>query len=289
MIQILERITSGQGEEGDIARLEELGNLVINGSLSGGGKRAPNPVLTTIRYFRQEYEEHIRDKYCRAKVCNLGLFAIDREKCILCGLCKQACAFDAVKEKRKSFFIDQDYCTKCKACYQACPVDAVTIMKKRYGRLTEELHIPSASIEVIERRQKMRLKDILESRPYDIVAINKSRLVADAVSLMRERNVSGLFVVDDQNALISIFTERDIVRCVYDNTPTSEKLENLIMRDITTFDPSTEVSSAIAIASRKKIRHLPVVEGDTIVGMITFRDLVSYLLPEICFMADTIY
>ncbi len=126
-------------------------------------------------------------------------------------------------------------------------------MKKRYGRLAEELKIPSESIEVIERRQKMRLKDILESKPYEIVTINKSRMVSDAVSLMREKNVSGLFVVDDQNALTSVFTERDIVRCVYDNTPTSEKLENLIMRDITTFDPSTEVSSAIAIASRKKI------------------------------------
>jgi len=66
-------------------------------------------------------------------------------------------------------------------------------------------------------------------------------------------------------------------------------LENLLMRDITSFDPSTEVSVAISIASRKRIRHLPVVEGDKIVGMITFRDLVSYLLPEICFMAETMY
>ncbi|MCG2813424.1 MAG: CBS domain-containing protein, partial [Thermodesulfovibrionales bacterium] len=113
--------------------------------------------------------------------------------------------------------------------------------------------------------------------------------ISDAVKMMSEKNVSGIFVVDENDKLVSIFTERDIVRCVFNNIPTDEYLENLVRRDITTFDPATEVSSAISIASRKKIRHLPVVEGDKIVGMITFRDLVSYLLPEICFMADTMY
>lgn len=135
----------------------------------------------------------------------------------------------------------------------------------------------------------MTLKDILESRPYEIVAITKDHTVSDAVISMREKNVSGLFVVDENKQLVSIFTERDIVRCVYDNIPTSEKIENLIMRDIITFDPGTDVGTAISIASREKIRHLPVVEDKTIIGMITFRDLVSYLLPEICFMADTMY
>ncbi|MEW6163054.1 MAG: NADH-quinone oxidoreductase subunit NuoF [Nitrospirota bacterium] len=130
MLQILENIASGYGEEGDIERLEKLGKLVKAGSLCGLGQTAPNPVLTTIRYFRDEYEEHVRDKYCRAKVCNLGFFWIEQKECILCGLCKQACAFDAVKETRRSFFIDQDYCTKCKACYSACPVNAVKIEKK---------------------------------------------------------------------------------------------------------------------------------------------------------------
>jgi signal-transduction protein with cAMP-binding, CBS, and nucleotidyltransferase domain len=88
---------------------------------------------------------------------------------------------------------------------------------------------------------------------------------------------------------VSIFTERDIVRCVFNNTPTDSTIEHLAMREIATFDPSTEVSSAISIASRKQIRHLPVVEGDKIIGMVTFRDLVSYLLPEICYMAETMY
>lgn len=130
MLQILEKITSGNGEEGDIERLERFGELVMEGSLCGLGQSAPNPVLTTIRYFREEYEEHVKDKYCRAKVCNgLGVFRIEHDECFLCGLCKQACVYDGVKETSRSFFIDQDYCTKCKACYLACPVGAVKIEK----------------------------------------------------------------------------------------------------------------------------------------------------------------
>jgi NADH:ubiquinone oxidoreductase subunit F (NADH-binding)/(2Fe-2S) ferredoxin len=132
MLDILNRITSGNGVPGDIERLEELGKLIKSGSLCGLGNSAPNPVLTTIRYFRDEYEEHIHDKYCRAKVCSgLGTFRIEHEECFLCGLCKEACAFDAVKDTRDAFFIDQDYCTKCKACYTACPIGAVKIEKKK--------------------------------------------------------------------------------------------------------------------------------------------------------------
>ncbi len=132
MLEILKRITSGKGEDGDIERLEELGKKIIAGSLCGLGNSAPNPVLTTIKYFREEYEEHIYDKYCRAKVCTgLGMFRIEHDECFLCGLCKQACAFDAVKETRNSFFIDEDYCTKCKACYLACPIGAVKIEKQK--------------------------------------------------------------------------------------------------------------------------------------------------------------
>ena len=155
--------------------------------------------------------------------------------------------------------------------------------------LRKNSKIPPERMDLIERRTSMTLRDILNSRPYEIVKINGSCRISDAVRMMSEKNVSGIFVVDEQDKLISIFTERDIVRCVFNNTPTDEYLQNLMMRDITIFDPSTEVSAAIAIASRKKIRHLPVVEGEKIVGMITFRDLVSYLLPEICFMAETMY
>ncbi|MDI6801470.1 MAG: NADH-ubiquinone oxidoreductase-F iron-sulfur binding region domain-containing protein [Thermodesulfovibrionales bacterium] len=131
MLQMLEKITSGKGEPGDIERLEELGRLIQEGSLCGLGQGAPNPVLSTIKYFREEYEEHIYDKYCRAKVCSgLGVFRIEHDECFLCGLCKEACAFDAVKETSRSFFIDQDYCTKCKACYFACPIGAVKVEKQ---------------------------------------------------------------------------------------------------------------------------------------------------------------
>ena len=286
MLQILEKITSGNGEEGDIERLESLGKLVKTGSLCGLGQSAPNPVLTTIKYFREEYEEHIYDKYCRAKACNLGIFVIIQEECILCGLCKQACAFDAVKETRRTFLIDPDYCTKCKACYNVCPVKAVKIIRSTYERLEEELKIPSEQLEVIETRRRTSLNDILESRPYEIVTIGKDSTITDAVHRMTEKNISGVFVVDENNKLVRLFTERDIVRCVFNGTPFDESLKNIPMRGITTFDPSTEISSAITIASREKIRHLPVVDGDRIIGMITFRDLVSYLLPEICYMAE---
>ena len=198
MLQILEKITSGNGEKGDIERLESIGRLVKAGSLCGLGKSAPNPVLTTIKYFREEYEEHIYDKYCRSKVCNLGTFVIVQEECILCGLCKQACAFDAVKETRRSFFIDRDYCRKCKACYNVCPVKAVKIVRKLYERLEEELKIPAERLEVIESRRRTRLKDILESKPYEVVSVHMDSTIADAVRTMTEKNISGVFVVDEE-------------------------------------------------------------------------------------------
>jgi NADH-quinone oxidoreductase subunit F/NADP-reducing hydrogenase subunit HndC len=106
------------------------------------------------------------------------------------------CAFDAVKETRRSFMIDQDYCTRCKACYYACPVGAVKITKPRFARLEEELKIPHEEIEVIERRSRMTLRDILKSKPYVIVTINKNSTIRDAIHTMSEKNVSGIFVVD---------------------------------------------------------------------------------------------
>ncbi len=128
MLQILEAITKGEGRPGDIERLETMGRVIKEGSLCGLGKTAPNPVLSTIKYFREEYEEHINHKYCRARVCRgLGIYTIDMEQCFLCGLCVKACAFDAVKEFRDRYFIDMDYCTKCRACFDVCPIGAVKI------------------------------------------------------------------------------------------------------------------------------------------------------------------
>jgi NADH-quinone oxidoreductase subunit F/NADP-reducing hydrogenase subunit HndC len=132
MYQILERITTGQGRKGDIEELERIGNLIHKSALCGLGQSAPNPVLSTLKYFREEYEEHVNDKFCRAKACRgLGHFVINRDKCTLCGECFKACAFDAVKERRREFFIDEDYCTKCKACYDVCPEGAIDILKER--------------------------------------------------------------------------------------------------------------------------------------------------------------
>lgn len=131
MLEILNRITSGEGEEGDIERLEEIGKQVKEGALCGLGESAPNPVLSTIQYFRDEYEEHINEKFCRAKVCNgLGRFRIEKSECILCGLCKDACAFGAVVELRDEFLIEEASCTKCRACYLACPTEAIIVEKQ---------------------------------------------------------------------------------------------------------------------------------------------------------------
>jgi NADH-quinone oxidoreductase subunit F/NADP-reducing hydrogenase subunit HndC len=139
MLELLEKITTGKGEPEDLENIEKIGKLIQSTSLCGLGQGAPSPVLTTLKYFREEYEEHVHDKYCRAKVCRgLGTFVIDMEKCILCGLCKEACAYDSVKETRSTYFVDEDYCTKCKACYEVCPVDAVMIKKKGKDKVSAE-------------------------------------------------------------------------------------------------------------------------------------------------------
>lgn len=132
MLQILQKIISGQGEESDIERLENLGRLVRKASLCGLGKSAPNPVLTTIKYFRHEYEEHVRDKYCRAMVCQgLGLLSININVCYQCKRCREACAYDAIKESEEgTFYIDQVLCQKCKACYAVCPLGAIEIKEQ---------------------------------------------------------------------------------------------------------------------------------------------------------------
>jgi NADH:ubiquinone oxidoreductase subunit F (NADH-binding) len=132
MLEILNRITTGAGQEGDIELLLDLGEKIIETAVCGLGQSAPNPVLSTIRYFRSEYEAHIREKWCPAKVCKgLGSYRIVEEECILCGVCRDACPENAIVEERRRFYIDQDYCTKCKTCVLVCPIGAVAIEKER--------------------------------------------------------------------------------------------------------------------------------------------------------------
>jgi NADH-quinone oxidoreductase subunit F len=123
MLDILEDIVNGDGKEGDIELLQELGDAVKNGSLCALGGTAPNPVLTTIRYFRDEYEAHIKEKRCPALSCKAMLsYYIDSEKCQGCGICARECPAEAIKGgKRMVHVIEQDKCIKCGTCFDVCP------------------------------------------------------------------------------------------------------------------------------------------------------------------------
>ncbi len=123
MLDILEDIVSGNGREGDIDLLIELSEAVKDGSLCALGGTAPNPVLTTIRYFRDEYEAHIFEKRCPALACkSLISYYVIPEKCEGCGICARACPAEAIMgDKRMVHVIDQDRCTKCGTCFEVCP------------------------------------------------------------------------------------------------------------------------------------------------------------------------
>lgn len=128
MLEILQKITDGKGEEGDLEKLEKLARNIKATALCGLGQTAPNPVLSTIRYFRDEYEAHIREKRCPSGVCkNLLRYVIDPDKCKACSLCARNCPVNCISGAPKTpYVIDQSKCIKCGACMTSCKFGAVS-------------------------------------------------------------------------------------------------------------------------------------------------------------------
>ncbi len=129
MLDILDKIIEGHGREGDIELLQDLSQDIIITSLCGLGQTAPNPVLTTIKYFRDEYEEHIKEKWCKTGVCKeLCAFHVDEAKCTGCGACRRICPKTAITgEKKKPHKVHQHLCIQCRSCYEVCRFDAMKI------------------------------------------------------------------------------------------------------------------------------------------------------------------
>lgn len=128
MLEILEKITEGNGEIEDLEKLERLAKTIQKASVCGLGQTAPNPVLSTMKYFRDEYIAHIRDKKCPAKECKaLRSIEIDPEKCRGCGICKKNCPVNAITgEVKQPHKIDEDICIKCGTCVSKCPFKAIS-------------------------------------------------------------------------------------------------------------------------------------------------------------------
>ncbi len=130
MLEILERITEGKGEEGDIEKLELLAKNIKASALCGLGQTAPNPILSTLKYFRDEYEAHVYEKRCPSGVCKSMLrYTIEPSKCKSCGLCTKVCPMNCISgEKKVPYVIDHSKCAKCGACVDKCPFKAIAVM-----------------------------------------------------------------------------------------------------------------------------------------------------------------
>lgn len=127
MLEILEKLCDGEGNEYDIYRLEKLAVNIKKASICGLGQSAPNPVISTLKYFREEFRQHAIEKECKAMECKaLAKIEIDSEKCKACGLCQRNCPVDAIEgEGREKRYINQDKCIKCTTCIRSCPFHAI--------------------------------------------------------------------------------------------------------------------------------------------------------------------
>ena len=136
----------------------------------------------------------------------------------------------------------------------------------------------------------MTLKDVMATKPVSrIVTCRKDTRLSDAVGQMEDNNVGSVIVVDEEDQLVGIFTESDIMNCFANKTSLNDEvMGNIMTQKPITLDVSIDISVAVSIMSEKKIRHLPITENGQIAGIISYRDLVSYLLPEILFMTDDI-
>ena len=129
LIEILKRICKGQGKEEDLNLLEEISYAIKDASMCGLGQTLPNPILSSLKYFKNEYIQHIKYKKCPAKVCKaLIKYSIDEEKCTGCAACVKICPTKATAGERKQpHKIDQDKCIKCGACLEACKFGAIIV------------------------------------------------------------------------------------------------------------------------------------------------------------------